>query len=298
MIDIKPYFPNIYEGILETDNLIKAENSLFNELDEELNRLLLNQFINTCDVQTLNLHETMLKIVPDPRESIIFRRQRMLNRLSMNSAFTLKFLKQKLNEIIGENNYEIYIDYGNYIMYVESITLNQEWFSETYITINKIKPANMVFVNKPKIGTSIVVNEEVTYSQREYNYRLGTRWRLGAKPFKSLNPKGGLKMKDGKSVTEDLLDSLREKALSRISSIRINNTLIINTFIIKELQSKNIIIEYAVLKKDVVDNINKIEVIDGNNKVLTTIDVYVPVIEDLEIKHMLKVEEGVITNGV
>ena len=31
MVDIKGYFPDIYDGVLEIDELIASENSLFNK---------------------------------------------------------------------------------------------------------------------------------------------------------------------------------------------------------------------------------------------------------------------------
>ncbi|WP_099335742.1 putative phage tail protein [Clostridium cadaveris] len=298
MVDIKKYFPNIYDGILEIDALANSENALFNNLEREFNKILLNQFVLTCDANTINKYESLFKIVPDSSKDLEFRRSRVLNRLAMSNSFTLRFLEEKLDELIGLGKYKVEIDYNNHILYVESISLNQDWFNETYITINKIKPANMVFINRPRIDERIIENEEVTYSQREYNYRLGTRWRLGEKPFKSLNEKGALKLRESKSATEELLGSLRSFTLNKIHHARINNTLIINTFITKELKEKSIIIQYAVLKNDIsTKEITKVEIMDVDNKILTTINIYIPIIEDLEIKHVLNIEEGVIPNA-
>ena len=231
MVDIKGYFPEIYDGVLEIDELIASENSLFDELEKEFNKVLLNQFITTCDVSTIAKYENLFSIVPDSSKDIEFRRSRVLNRLAMNSSFTLRFLEEKLNELIGKGKYKIEIDYDKYSMYIESASLNQDWFNETYITINKIKPANMVFINRPRIDYKVLANEEVSYGQREYNYRLGTRWKLGAKPFKSVVEKGVVKVPEGKSITEELLNGLRGVTLERIHHIRINGSLDKDEFI-------------------------------------------------------------------
>ena len=297
MVNIKGYFPEIYDGVLEIDELIASENSLFDELEKEFNKVLLNQFITTCDVSTIAKYENLFSIVPDSSKDIEFRRSRVLNRLAMNSSFTLRFLEEKLNELIGKGKYKIEIDYDKYSMYIESARLNQDWFNETYITINKIKPANMVFINRPRIDYKVLANEEVSYGQREYNYRLGTRWKLGAKPFKSVVEKGVVKVPEGKSITEELLNGLRGVTLERIHHIRINGSLDKDEFITKEIQNKNLVIKYAVLKSEIEEGITKVEILDSNNKVLTTINVYIPVIEDLEIKHILKIEEGVNDNA-
>ncbi|MGG7176193.1 putative phage tail protein [Clostridium paraputrificum] len=298
MTDIKKYYPKIYDGVLEIETIIDSENRLFNTLENEFNKVLINQFVISCDSETLKKYENLFKIIPDSTLDLNFRRERILNRLAMSSAFTLKFLEGKLNELIGMGKYSIIIDYDKHTMYVESVSLSQDWFTETYITINKIKPANMVFINKPKIESKIIANEEVSYSQREYNYRLGTRWKLGEKPFKSLNPKGVLKMAEGKSITEEYLGTLRSTALGKIDHIRINGSLNISTFITKEIKEKSIVIEYAVLKSNMPGEVTKVEIMDSANKILTTINVYIPVIEDIEIKHVLKIEEGVSLDAV
>lgn len=297
MANIKEYFPKLYQGVLETDILIEVENNLFNTLEKEFNRVLLNQFVNSCDVETIIKYENLFSIVPDSSKDITFRRSRILNRLAMSNSFTLRFLEEKLNELIGIGRYTIEIDYTNYTLYIESVSLDQDWFNETYITINKIKPANMIFINRPRIDNRILINEEASYGQREYNYRLGTRWNLGRKPFKSINDKGMIKMAAGKSLTEELLSGLRGVTLDKIHHIRINGKLDIDTFITKEIQDKKITIKYAVLKSNLQGAITKVELMDVNNKVLSVINVYIPVIEDIEVKHILKVEEGVNING-
>lgn len=293
MVDIKPYFPKLYDGILEIDNLVDLENKLFHELDGELNRILLNQFIVSCDITTIKLYEDMFKIISNINEDVEFRRQRILNRLSMNSAFSLRFLKQKLNEIIGEGNYTIKIDNFNYILYVESQVINQKWFHEVYVTINKIKPANIVFINKPLINENIVVNEELSYAVREYNYRLGTKWRLGRSTFKSINEKGVIKMPEGKSIQDNLLTDIKNFTIDKVSYVKINNNLVINEFMNKTIQNNNVVIEYAVKKSEGLIDINKVDLYDSENKLLTSISLYIPVIDDLELKHIIKIQEGV-----
>lgn len=293
MVDIKPYFPKLYDGILEIDNLVDLENKLFHELDGELNRILLNQFIVSCDITTIKLYEDMFKIISNINEDVEFRRQRILNRLSMNSAFSLRFLKQKLNEIIGEGNYTIKIDNFNYILYVESQVINQKWFHEVYVTINKIKPANIVFVNKPLINENIIVNEELSYSVREYNYRLGTKWRLGRGAFKSINEKGVIKVPEGKSIQDNLINDIKSFTVDKVSYVKINNTLVINEFMNKTIQNNNVVIEYAVKKSEGLIDINKVDLYDSENKLLTSISLYIPVIDDLELKHIIKIQEGV-----
>lgn len=291
MINIKDYFPPIYNDILEIKTLVNCENKLFTDLDSEFKEALLNNYVITANSNMIREYESILKITDDNKD-LNFRRQRILNRLAMNMPFTLNALKQKLNELIGKDKYNVYIDNTKYTLYVESEIINQNWFMETYITINKMKPANIVFINRPVVNKQIFINETISYSQREYNYRLGTNWNLGKKPFKSLIEKGVIKLPEAPSIQENFLDKLRNYTLSNISHIKLNNKIMINTFLKKDIIDKKILLQYTVLKSTGLTEINKVDLYDKDNKLLTSINLYVPVIEDLELKHLLNIKEG------
>ncbi|HAT4315607.1 TPA: DUF2313 domain-containing protein [Clostridium perfringens] len=293
MIDIKPYFPSLYNNILEIDNLVKVENDLFENLNSEFDKAIRNEYVVTADKETIKRYETLLRITDGDDKELSFRRQRILNRLAMNMPFTIKALKQKLDELIGKGNYNVFVDPDRFTLYVESKILNQVWFNETYITIHKMKPANIIFVNKPFIDEKILANEEITLSQREYNYRLGSTWRLGTLPFKSLHQKGAIKLKENNSIQDYFINELKNFALNKIGYVKLNNTKVINEFITKNIVDGKLTLEYAVLKSFGLTEITKVDVYTPDNNLLTSINLYVPIIEDLELKHVINIEEGV-----
>lgn len=293
MIDIKPYFPSLYENILEIDNLVKVENDLFENLNSEFDKAIRNEYVVTADKETIKKYETLLRITDGDDKELNFRRQRILNRLAMNMPFTIKALKQKLDELIGKGNYNVFVNPDEFSLYVESKILNQVWFNETYITIHKMKPANIIFINKPFIDEKILANEEITLAQREYNYRLGSTWRLGTLPFKSLHQKGAIKLKENKSIQNYFINELKNFALSKIGYIKLNDIKVINEFITKNIVDGKLTLEYAVLKKFGLTEITKVEVYTSDDNLLTSINLYVPIIEDLEFKHVINIEEGV-----
>ncbi len=293
MIDIKPYFPSLYNNILEIDNLVKVENDLFENLNSEFDKSIRNEYVVTADKETIKRYETLLRITDGDDKELSFRRQRILNRLAMNMPFTIQALKQKLDELIGKGNYNVFVDPDRFTLYVESKILNQVWFNETYITIHKMKPANIIFVNKPFIDEKILANEEITLAQREYNYRLGSTWRLGTLPFKSLHQKGAIKLKENNSIQDYFINELKNFALSKIGYVKLNNTKVINEFITKNIVDGKLTLEYAVLKSFGLTEITKVDVYTPDNNLLTSINLYVPIIEDLELKHAINIEEGV-----
>ena len=294
MSNLKNYLPNIYKDVLEMDELTETEDLLFQELHTETDKVKNNQFVLTSDVDGIEQYEKMLNIIPNPStESIEFRVDRIINRLSMTPPFTFPFLKKKLNEIIGVGKWEAYIDYHNYTLYVESSAVNQIWFHEILVTINRLKPVNIVFTNKPFVAAKIHVSENINLTQVSFNYRVGTTWVLGQKPFTSLENMGVIKMAGVPSIKQEMLNSIAEFTSSDIAKVRVNESLIIADFTIKESTQNIVTIEYQIALESGITEITKVELLDVVDNVLTASLVYVPILESIILKHTIQIKEGV-----
>lgn len=294
MSNLKNYLPNIYKDVLEMDELTETEDLLFQELHTETDKVKNNQFVLTSDVDGIEKYEKMLNIIPNPStESIEFRVDRIINRLSMTLPFTFPFLKKKLDEIIGVGKWEAYIDYHNYTLYVESSAINQIWFHEILVTINRLKPVNIVFTNKPFVAAKIHVSENINLTQVSFNYRVGTTWVLGQKPFTSLENMGVIKMANVPSIKQEMLNSIAEFTSSDIAKVRVNESLIIADFTIKESTQNIVTIEYPIALESGITEITKVELLDVVDNVLTSSLVYVPILENVILKHTIQIKEGV-----
>lgn len=293
--NLKQYYPHIYDGIAETDAIIGTENDAFNHLFEECSKAFNNQFILTADESGVSAFEKVLDIIPNvSAESLEFRRQRVINRLSLRSSLSMPFLRQKLDAIIGKDKYVAVLDYDNYTLSVESSVENQSWFEEMYITINSIKPVNIVFINKPLNSNSMLLSEEINVSGVTYNYRLGITWRLGQKPFATFEDKGVYKLSSVSSVRQSLLNRVADFTADEVSQAKINDNCIITAFSVKESSDGTALIEYTVPKANNSDSeITNIQLLNSENEVLTSATVYIPFLDDIVVKHSIKTKEGI-----
>ena len=236
----------------------------------------------------------ILNIIPKPAtETIEFRRQRIINRLSMVPPFTFRFLKQRLDEIIGVDRYTASIDYPNYTLYIESSAENQEWFHEILVTVTKLKPANIVFINRPLVYGEIIAGESINLTQVNFNYRLGSTWVLGLKPFTSLDDMGVIKVATTPSIKQDLLNHMATFTASDIADVRINGTFMVPTFVTKAAVNNLVTVEYEISETDGIPEITQIELLDSIGTVLADSAVYVPILERVILKHNILIKEGV-----
>lgn len=286
------YFPRYYEGILETDELIKVENDIWNNLYLLLNKAKNNQFIAYADEDGIYAYEQLFQIVADPEtETLEERRFRLLNRIQTLSYYTMIYLRQKLNSLFGENNYEVEMDYLNYTLYVKSNASNSFIYKESIATINKIKPANIVFINVPFIPTTIEVGEEIYQQKWWWNYILGGKWKVGQKPFISVQNLSKLKSEEVQSLTPLMLNKLKTFTGEEIKAVLINDTYKITTFVQKIITGGYLRIQYNVENWEQIQLITNIKFLDEDDLILSNNPVYIPISSDTMIEHRINIRE-------
>lgn len=291
------YFPRYYEGILETDELIKVENDIWNNLYLLLNKAKNNQFIAYADEDGIYAYEQLFQIVADPEtETLEERRFRLLNRIQTLSYYTMIYLRQKLNSLFGENNYEVEMDYLNYTLYVKSNASNSFIYKESIATINKIKPANIVFINVPFIPTTIEVGEEIYQQKWWWNYILGGKWKVGQKPIISVQELAKLKSEEVQSLTPLMLNKLKTFTGEEIHAVLINDTYKITSFVQKIITGGYLRIQYNIENWEQIKLITNIKFLDSEGFILSNNAVYIPVASDTMIEHRINIRE-VTSNG-
>ena len=286
------FVPYMYKGFTEMDELMNSEEQLMSIARNEMFTTFSNTFVLTSNEEGVIMFERMLNIVANPlTEDLDFRKQRIINRLSMRSAYTFRFLKNQLNEMIGEGNWTGYIDFDNYALYIESGASNQSWYNEVSFTINRIKPCNMTFINVPYIAHKININEQVSYSGQLWRYRLGS-WKLGEYPFATPDGGGIIKMAETSSIHSALLNGTATFIAEDIDHVIINDSINITEFRIKEAGDNVATVEYMVTPA-MTNLVTNIKLVRADNTVLTESIVYVPIVDTAMCKHSITVKEGV-----
>lgn len=284
-------FPSVYNGVLEISVLSETDDVLLDRALAKLERAQLNQFILTADEETISVYEKMFSILANPTtETLQFRRERILNRMSLQPPFTMRWLQNKLDEIIGVGKWNAYVDYANRTLYIESFVVNQQWFNELRITINRIKPCNLVFVNKPLIMADVVANETIVSATQHYNYILG-QWQLGQEPFATTDSEEVIKLPSVNSINPNLLADVASFSATDVVAVRLNGSVKLSNFTTKAGQGTTTIVEYEV-KPAQASEITQIELLGTGDRVLTASSVYIPVTEAVICKHAINFKEG------
>lgn len=293
--DLAALLPPWYREILDYQALCTTQRQELEALARSIDAVEENFFCQSMDGGAVEQWEQIFHIAHDPAaETLQFRRARILNRLSTRPPFTLAFLSRKLNELIGENAWSVWVDYPNHTLYVESGAENQSYATEVAYTIQHIKPAHIVYVNKPYTVSGLLLHEEISLSQRVYHYRLGG-WGLGLSPFATETSKGVIKTATTPSVQPELLSGVANFLSAHVASARINGSVAISD-LTKTVSNGTLTVSYTVPQAQA-EEITRVALLSADGDVLTESQIYVPVSGSTVLTHKIPIAEGVTSNG-
>lgn len=183
---IMPYWPEYYHDVIDFIQIAQTEDIELDNMTTAIQQLFDDQFVLTSSVQAIKRRELMLGIQADPTtESLEFRKQRILNRYQTTPPFTVRWLQEQLDRLVGPGMTIVSADVENFILYVTTNIENANIFKEVLHTIQTVKPANLVYQQNTSLNDTIGLEEHISKQDITWNYKLGS-WQLGEKPFWSL----------------------------------------------------------------------------------------------------------------
>lgn len=168
--ELKELVPSVYDEVLEMDELINTEQKIFDELYEESEQVQNNAFLISADSSRIRDYEKLLKIKANTNiEDLQFRRGRVINRLSTRPPFTISWLKEKLTQVIGANNWKLTIMPEEYLIYIKVREMSDNWEGELRETLSKVIPVNVewTLVENPYTTYGELKSAEYTYGELE-----------------------------------------------------------------------------------------------------------------------------------
>lgn len=293
--DLLSLLPPWYREVLDYQQICQTEEQQFEALAQEINAVADNFFFQTMDEGAVSQWEQILGIIPNPTtESLSFRQARLINRISIRPPYTLGFLYQKLDELLGAGNWNVTVDYPNYALYIESAAENQQFATEVAYTVGRIKPAHITYINTPVVTSGILLSETISLSKLTYNYRLGG-WGLGLLPFATEQDQGVIKTATMPSIQQALLTGTANFVSGDIASAQLNGSIGISE-ISKSVDGSTLTVTYTVTPEQTTQ-ITQVALLDSSGTPLTSSTLYIPITTNTIMKHIIPVAEGVNANG-
>lgn len=142
--DLYEYLPYWYRPVADYQEILKAEIPTFIDAKNKLIELHQNFSLDLIDDKGIVEWEKIFGIVGVENQSIDDRRWTVKQRLWMHPPFTIRYLRQRLDSIIGENNYELTVYNNEYRIKLRAIRVAQTFDPEAIILIHRLKPAHII----------------------------------------------------------------------------------------------------------------------------------------------------------
>lgn len=182
--EIRKHWPSFLLGIIDFVKLAEGQEPELGDVREKIDRLLDDQFVLTSSAEGIKRRESMLGIQAEPAtEPIEFRRQRILNRYQLKPPFSIHFLQQQLDMLVGPGMTIVSHDVEKHLLMVTANIDKASVFKEVQHTIETIKPANMVYQQNTALEGAIELKGYISTKEINWNYKMDESWKLGEKPF-------------------------------------------------------------------------------------------------------------------
>lgn len=141
---IKDLWPPIMQELKEFQKIAEIEDSFFEQLKQEIQNIVDDQFIQTATEKGIARRERMLKISPFADDTLETRRFRVLGVWNDKLPYTYRVLLERLDSLCGPDGYEIALNAGEYSLNIKIELTKKRMFDEIVKITRQMVPANMI----------------------------------------------------------------------------------------------------------------------------------------------------------
>lgn len=149
--------PDYFKPVLEFIQIMRAHGYALDQLDSNIQSIYDNFFIQTCDVATLSYYEGLLGILPGVNDTIDFRRQRVVQQLSLVPRFDINWLNDKLTELYGPNGYDLTVSSVDSTLDINITSGTYAALQLFYDFIWAVLPAHIAISTEQNVSTTIPI---------------------------------------------------------------------------------------------------------------------------------------------
>lgn len=135
--------PMHFRPVIEFREILKAHGYAADDFETSMYQVAANNYIQTCDVITLQFWEGLLEITVQPGDSLELRRRRVLQKLSLTVPFSIGFLHDMLANMFGPDGYVLEVDPVASKIYIKLTTDDYGALAFLYDMLWDVIPAHL-----------------------------------------------------------------------------------------------------------------------------------------------------------
>ena len=146
MKKIIEYIPYELQDIVDYQEIANAVENYYLLKVDELEKLKDNINILKCDEATVIYFENLLDIIPKSDATLDERRYSIWLKMNSKIPYTEQWLRHWLTNILGDNNYKLEFDYGDYSFILKMTLSSQNKFDTVVAMLDTVVPAHINYI--------------------------------------------------------------------------------------------------------------------------------------------------------
>ncbi len=137
------YIPFFLQKVREFKIISNLEDEELENIRLQIDKILKEVIIETSEGYGLERYEKIYNI-NTTNEDIDIRRFNIISKINNKAPFTLKWLDNKLKQLVGKENYKINVDYNNYKVTISIVYLFGDIANTLQKDLIELLPANLI----------------------------------------------------------------------------------------------------------------------------------------------------------
>ena len=142
-MSIKDLWPPIIQELEEFQKIAEIEELYFEQLKQEIQNIVDDQFIQTATEKGIARREKMLKISPFADDTLETRRFRVQGVWNDKLPYTYRVLLERLDSLCGPDGYVMELNAGEYSLNIKIELTKKRMFDEVVKISRQMVPANI-----------------------------------------------------------------------------------------------------------------------------------------------------------
>lgn len=172
MKKVEEYWPPVLQEVEEFKEIAKIENTEFEKLEQSIDDLVDDQWIETATERGIARREKILKIAPFADDDLESRRFRVLARGNDKLPYSFKVLGNKLNQLCGEDGYVMTRNLGEHTLIVKIELVVKRMFDEVEKLVRKMAPSNLVITVEIRYNQHLTLTKFTHAQLSQYTHRV------------------------------------------------------------------------------------------------------------------------------
>lgn len=144
--EIIEYLPEYIQEYQEIKQIMSTEQTELNDLWDEFEITMDNQFVVDANEQGVERYEKILNITKKPGQTLEERKFVILVKMNEQLPYTMNALKKKLENLCGEDGYSIVLQNGIYKITIKVELTAKNNLDAVKEMLDRVIPCNMICV--------------------------------------------------------------------------------------------------------------------------------------------------------